>query len=376
MLLFDSTSAPASAFAAFGAGSLPPPSAASFSSTGAPPTPLDILADRATALGRVLSSTGAELFVRRALAVASAPGGGGGGSSGGGGGDCESTLGGGGHRHARHGRGGVSYVSSSSAHAPPASRHSGGGAATATASSSSSAAADERVTDADRAALRDWGFDPWAHPLSHLQRLAVCAFASRGLLDRFDIPWSKCASFVADVASRYRDVPFHGFRHAWTVLHAAWLLLEHSDLEETLLDEVEVLALLLAALCHDVDHPGTNKCAAATTHAVLLSFITLTRLLVVQSSSSHRFSAFQVNSSSPLALRYSDRSVLEQHHCSTTFAVLEHTQLVAHLPADDLRALRRTIIAAILAADVRRRRRSRASRAPLSRARRPRVCVR
>jgi hypothetical protein len=76
----------------------------------------------------------------------------------------------------------------------------------------------------------------------------------------------------------------------------------------------------LAAICHDVEHPGTTN-------------------------------AFQVNSGSVLALRYNDTSVLEAHHSSVGFCVLQRSRVLASLGPDDLRCLRRTFVAAVLATE-------------------------
>jgi len=57
------------------------------------------------------------------------------------------------------------------------------------------------------------------------------------------------------------------------------------------LNELEIFALALAALCHDVDHPGLTN-------------------------------AFLVAASDPIALRYNDKAVLESHHAATTFLTM------------------------------------------------------
>ena len=49
--------------------------------------------------------------------------------------------------------------------------------------------------------------------------------------------------------------------------------------------------MFVAALCHDIDHPGHTN-------------------------------AFEINISSELAIMYSDDCVLEHHHAATTFRVL------------------------------------------------------
>jgi len=57
------------------------------------------------------------------------------------------------------------------------------------------------------------------------------------------------------------------------------------------LNKLEIFALALSALCHDVDHPGLTN-------------------------------AFLVAASDPIALRYNDKAVLESHHSATTFLTM------------------------------------------------------
>lgn len=57
------------------------------------------------------------------------------------------------------------------------------------------------------------------------------------------------------------------------------------------LNKLEIFALALAALCHDVDHPGLTN-------------------------------AFLVAASDPIALRYNDKAILESHHSATTFLTM------------------------------------------------------
>ena len=54
------------------------------------------------------------------------------------------------------------------------------------------------------------------------------------------------------------------------------------------MDRLDEASALIAAIAHDVDHPG-------------------------------RSSAFLCNSNNPLALLYNDLTVLESHHASITF---------------------------------------------------------
>jgi hypothetical protein len=121
---------------------------------------------------------------------------------------------------------------------------------------------------------------------------------------------------------------FHCFRHAFMVTHCAWRFLAadgacgvSTGSVRSLLKSLDCLALLLAAICHDLEHPGTTN-------------------------------AFQVNSGSALALRYNDSSVLESHHAASGCAAMARTRLLSRLSQEDAKALRRTFVAAVLATDM------------------------
>ena len=64
--------------------------------------------------------------------------------------------------------------------------------------------------------------------------------------------------------------------------------------------------------------------------------------------------AFLVSSSSPLAICYNDKSVLENHHAATLFRILAspETNILTTLPPPERRQLRRTVVRAILATDM------------------------
>ncbi len=54
----------------------------------------------------------------------------------------------------------------------------------------------------------------------------------------------------------------------------------------------------------------------------------------------------------PLALRYHDASVLENHHACCAFTLLERSGLLAHLAPGEHAELRKTLVAAVLATDM------------------------
>eukprot|EP01018_Ginkgo_biloba_P017769 Gb_02192 [translate_table: standard] len=126
------------------------------------------------------------------------------------------------------------------------------------------------------------------------------------------------------MSAQYRaTVPYHNFRHACDVLHATYLILTLVEAGK-LLNDLEMLALALAALCHDVDHPGLTN-------------------------------AFLVNCNDPLAIRYNGISVLENHHASTAIKTLlayESTNILSNLTDAEQRQVRKLMVDIIIATDM------------------------
>jgi hypothetical protein len=135
---------------------------------------------------------------------------------------------------------------------------------------------------------------------------------------------STILAFVEAVRRRYRDNAFHSFSHGLHVCQASALLARDTGLC-TAASPLDLTALVLAALAHDVDHPAVNN-------------------------------DFMVRSGSPLALRYNDQSVLENHHTSTMFAILHRpeTAVMATMSIKQQRRFRRLAVQSILATDMAR----------------------
>ncbi|KAI6201102.1 hypothetical protein M3Y96_00805700 [Aphelenchoides besseyi] len=120
---------------------------------------------------------------------------------------------------------------------------------------------------------------------------ALSMFQELGLIDRFRIRRRTLARFLLMVQKGYREVPYHNWGHAFAVAHFCYLLLRLPTVQKAL-DELERLSLLVACLCHDIDHRGTTN-------------------------------SFQLQSKTPLAQLYSSEgSVLERHHFAQTVTIL------------------------------------------------------
>ncbi|XP_039525999.1 cGMP-dependent 3',5'-cyclic phosphodiesterase-like [Pimephales promelas] len=93
------------------------------------------------------------------------------------------------------------------------------------------------------------------------------------------------------VKKGYRDPPYHNWMHAFSVSHFCYLLYKNLELANYL-EDIEILALFVSCMCHDLDHRGTNN-------------------------------SFQVDSQSVLAALYSSEgSVMERHHFAQAIAIL------------------------------------------------------
>lgn len=142
--------------------------------------------------------------------------------------------------------------------------------------------------------------------------------------------------FLSGVAQRMNSNPFHNFRydvralviivrHAFTVTQTCYSLIKSEDLT-SVFAPLEILALLLSATCHDLDHPGLNN-------------------------------SFQVSAKSKLAILYNDISPLENHHAATAFSLLidkDCSLFETPLAAEDYKALREIVISNVLATDMAR----------------------
>lgn len=62
-------------------------------------------------------------------------------------------------------------------------------------------------------------------------------------------------SFLQAVDQRYKPNAFHNLVHAVSVTHVSFTIVKTTEIS-SLLRPLDKLALLVAALCHDIDHPG------------------------------------------------------------------------------------------------------------------------
>lgn len=151
---------------------------------------------------------------------------------------------------------------------------------------------------------------------------SVQMFADFGLLDTLNIDIRKLKNFIMGAHALYHeDAHFHNFNHAWSVMHMSFLILRHGA--SKYLTPLDILSVLIAALCHDVDHPGTNN-------------------------------GFEVASQSELALTHSYDAVLERHHSSMTHRLLTsaNSNILEHLSLEEQNYVQGVVTDAILSTNM------------------------
>ena len=92
----------------------------------------------------------------------------------------------------------------------------------------------------------------------HVRLLLMAMFYDFDLPRIFQIPDVTLYRFFTVVSRKYRFVPFHNFYHAFNVTQTMYFFLR-TGLASRVLGPLEIMACLIAAICHDLDHPGLNN---------------------------------------------------------------------------------------------------------------------
>ncbi|XP_061083836.1 cAMP and cAMP-inhibited cGMP 3',5'-cyclic phosphodiesterase 10A isoform X2 [Conger conger] len=128
----------------------------------------------------------------------------------------------------------------------------------------------------------------------------------------------KLCRFTMSVRKNYRRVPYHNWKHAVAVVHCMYAILKKTP---EMFTELERKGLLIACLCHDLDHRGYSN-------SYLQKF------------------------DHPLAALYST-STMEQHHFSQTVSILqEGHNIFSNLTSSEYEQVLEIIRKAIIATDL------------------------
>lgn len=128
--------------------------------------------------------------------------------------------------------------------------------------------------------------------------------------------------FIDLIQQEYLPNPYHNYMHALDVTHTVFRYMTFMCAEQ-IFSMQEQFSLLVAALSHDVGHPGFNT-------------------------------MFLKEVQHELTIRYNDHSPLENMHCCKLFEITVQpgVELLQSIPADQYREVRKLIIEVILHTDL------------------------
>ncbi|MFT7799570.1 dual 3',5'-cyclic-AMP and -GMP phosphodiesterase 11A [Arapaima gigas] len=134
-------------------------------------------------------------------------------------------------------------------------------------------------------------FDDFSLDVDAMITAALRMFMELGMLQKFKIDYETLCRWLLTVRKNYRMVLYHNWRHAFNVCQCMYSMLTTAGFQETLTD-LEILALIVGCICHDLDHRGTNN-------------------------------AFQAKTGSALSLLYGTSATMEHHHFNHAVMILQ-----------------------------------------------------
>ncbi|TPP66370.1 High affinity cAMP-specific and IBMX-insensitive 3' 5'-cyclic phosphodiesterase 8B [Fasciola gigantica] len=175
-----------------------------------------------------------------------------------------------------------------------------------------------------------WGYDILA--LEKVTQKRPLRYLAMKVFNRFNvfavlrISEAMMMTWLTVIEENYHvDNPYHNATHAADVMQSTAYLMRR-ELLTLVLDSTDEVAMLLAAVVHDLNHPG-------------------------------RTNPFLVNSNSPLAILYNDTAVLESHHVALTFELTRkdpNINIFTNLTREEYRTIRGYMIDLVLATEMAR----------------------
>lgn len=145
----------------------------------------------------------------------------------------------------------------------------------------------------------------------------IVSYMILDLIDSHEIDIDNLMSFMLIVRNGYRNNSYHNYEHAFTVMNCMYnLLLRNLDV----FCDLEIKALLVATICHDLDHRGFTN-----------NFLILTNDMLAQMY---------------------EESPLENHHVYMTMLILEDLNLFPTMDSETYHEYCKEIREAIIATDL------------------------
>lgn len=153
--------------------------------------------------------------------------------------------------------------------------------------------------------------------------LSLCMFDYLELLAFIDT--SKFVNFSEEVRQGYNQVPYHNDKHGVDVAHSVFTFINVGGNFEKIMkiNKFDSMTLMVAALCHDIGHPGYNN-------------------------------NFQINSLSAYAVTYNDKSVLESFHAAEATKILLRAEcnFLNNIEKMSFKRFRKYFVEAVLSTDM------------------------
>lgn len=175
----------------------------------------------------------------------------------------------------------------------------------------------------DSSVVNSWAFDVLKYDYDQLFEYNSYLFDVFNAFSEFSIAPATLTAFMKELSVRYiKDNTYHNFHHACDVTQTTYRLMMVSKVH-MVLTELESFSMLVAAIGHDVGHPGVNN-------------------------------AFLVKTRHELAMLHNDKSPLENMHCSLLYELFRRPEMNVMAALDDgqWRESRKIILSLILGTDM------------------------
>jgi hypothetical protein len=171
----------------------------------------------------------------------------------------------------------------------------------------------------------NWAFDIWQlHKTSghSIRLIGLHLFQKWEFLGALGVADAVITAFFKEVEKGYLPNPYHNACHGADVCHSMLYFIDIGGVLKDLTG-IELGSAIIAALAHDIGHPGvTNR--------------------------------YLITNKEKIAMRYNDVSVLENMHAALLYKILgkEECNILRNLPHEDWTDSRRCIIGMILSTDM------------------------
>ncbi|KAG9274094.1 cGMP-specific 3',5'-cyclic phosphodiesterase-like isoform X1 [Astyanax mexicanus] len=178
------------------------------------------------------------------------------------------------------------------------------------------------VPSAQSLRLMDFSFSDFDLSDAETTQAAIRMFVDLKLVQNFQMKYKSLCQWILSVKKNYRkNVAYHNWRHAFNTAQCMFAILRSGRLQNNMSD-LEILALMIATLSHDLDHRGVNN-------------------------------SFIKRSDHPLAQLYC-HSIMEHHHFDQCLMILNSpgSQILSSLSLEEYKTTLKMIEKAILATDL------------------------